>query len=99
MKNLAIFVKKIKGNCPVYKIGDRIILDEGYRVNLSKTTAICMHSLVSILPYYVALSSEVDPKLLGISSLNNNDKNAYVQCLDPCNYTKGGTVIFEIRIF
>ena len=48
MDRLLITVKEIKGNCPVYKIGDRIVLDEGYRLNLKETNNLCMHSLSSI---------------------------------------------------
>jgi uncharacterized repeat protein (TIGR04076 family) len=45
------------------------------------------------MPYYNALFRGIDPQDLGLS----NDRNkAYVQCLDPCDYTGGGTVIFEI---
>ena len=29
MCKLLVTVKEIKGHCPVYKIGDRIVLDEG----------------------------------------------------------------------
>lgn len=48
MDRLLITVKEIKGNCPVYRIGDRIVLDEGYRLNLKETDNLCMHSLSSI---------------------------------------------------
>jgi uncharacterized repeat protein (TIGR04076 family) len=94
MDRLLITVKEIKGICPVYRIGDRIILDEGYRLNLEETDSVCMHSLSSIMPYYVALYRGVDPKELGLSK---DGKKAYVQCLDPCDHTGGGTVIFEIE--
>jgi len=94
MDKLLITVKEIKGNCPVYQLGDRIVLDEGYRLNLKKTDNVCMHSLSSIMPYYVALFNGVDPQKLGLS---RDGKKAYVQCLDPCDYTSGGTVIFEIE--
>ena len=94
MDRLLITVKEIKGNCPVYRIGDRIVLDDGYRLNLKETDNVCMHSLSSIMPYYVALYRGVDPKKLGLS---REGKKAYVQCLDPCDYTGGGTVIFEIE--
>lgn len=93
MVRLVIQVKEIKGRCPVYKVGDRIVLDDGYRLNLKKTNALCMHSLSSILPHYNALSKGVDPGELGLSTEGNK---AYVQCLDPLEYTGGGTVIFEI---
>jgi uncharacterized repeat protein (TIGR04076 family) len=98
MKDLIIKVVEIRGNCPVYSKGDKIFLEEGYRVNLSKTDAICMHSLASILPYYNALSKGVSVKELGLAKQSGEDNKAYVQCLDPCKYTGGGTVIFEIEV-
>ncbi len=92
---LIITISKIKGHCPVYAIGDKIVLDQGYQVNLNQTDNICMHSLGAILPYYNALAKGIRPQALG---LNNDDSNrAFVQCSDPCEYTDGGTVIFEIK--
>ncbi len=96
MDKLKITVKEIKGKCPVYSVGDKIVLDDGYRFNLDETDNVCMHSLASVMPYYVALYNDVEPQHLGLSK---NGKKAYVQCLDPCRYTGGGTVIFEIEKF
>lgn len=96
MKSLVIEVAEIEGSCPVYKVGDKIILNEGYKIDLSKTNAICMHSLASIMPYYVALSKGIDPKDLGLARSGSGEKGAFVQCLDPCKYTGGGTVFFKI---
>ena len=93
MVRLVIQVKEIKGSCQVYKVGDKIVLDDGYRLNLKETNALCMHSLSSILPYYTAICKGVDARELGLSTEGNK---AYVQCLDPLKYTGGGTVIFEI---
>ncbi|UCE43373.1 MAG: TIGR04076 family protein [Candidatus Aminicenantes bacterium] len=93
MMKLIIEVIEIKGTCPVYKIGDRIVLDEGYKVNLKETDNICMHSLASILPYYNALAKGVEPKELGLAQ---EGEDAYIQCLDPQEHTDGGTVIFKI---
>ena len=93
MGRLVIQVVSIKGHCPVYKVGDKIVLDEGYKLNLKETTAVCMHSLASIMPYYVALYRGVPPSDLGLG----RGERAYVQCLDPCHITGGGTVLFEIR--
>ena len=90
--NLTIIVKEIIGNCPVYKKGDEFYILNGYK--LEARIAICMHSLASIMPYYVALSRGVSPKDLGLSK---DRKSAFVQCLDPCEYTGGGTVIFELK--
>jgi len=93
MDKLIITVKDIKGTCPVYDIGDKIVLDEGYRFNLQETDHVCMHSLCAIMPYYVALFRGVAPKSLGLC---RDGEKAYVQCLDPCEHTGGGTVVFEI---
>lgn len=92
--NLTIKVVEIKGKCPVYEIGDRISLKQGYVLDPGETDIVCMHSLASILPYYVALSKGVQAKELGLSRGDSNE--AYVQCLDPCEITGGGTVRLEI---
>ena len=91
---LRIKVIDIKGECPVYKLGDRIVLNQGYILDPENTDIVCMHSLTSILPYYVALAKGVSAKDLGLAS--NGSEEAYVQCLDPCERTGGGTVVFEI---
>ena len=93
---LIIRVIEIKGTCPVYRVGDRIVLDEGYRLNLEETDNVCMHSLASILPYHVALSKGISPKELGLSREDGGNK-AYLQCLDPGERTGGGTVYFEVE--
>ena len=41
-RNLIITVKEIKGNCPIYETGDKILIDEGYKLNLQETKALCM---------------------------------------------------------
>ncbi|MBW2060984.1 MAG: TIGR04076 family protein [Deltaproteobacteria bacterium] len=91
---LVITVVEIKGSCPVYKIGDRITLQNGYILDPAATDTVCMHSLASILPYYVALSRGIKAADLNLSRGNSDD--AYVQCLDPCEITGGGTVRFKI---
>lgn len=90
---LIIEVVEIKGHCPVYELGERIVLDEGYKVNLQETDHICMHSLGSILPYYNSLARGVSPVDLGLAK---EGQEAYLQCLDPYPYTGGGTVTFKI---
>ena len=91
---LIIEVVEIKGACPVYEVGNRITVKQGYILDPGKTVMVCMHSLASILPYYVALSRGVQAKELGLS--RGGSPEAYVQCLDPCEITGGGTVRFEI---
>ena len=78
----------------MYSPGDTIVLDEGYRFNFQETAHVCMHSLCAIMPYYIALFRGIEPKNLGLC---RDGPKAYVQCLDPCEYTGGGTVIFEIE--
>lgn len=92
---LVIRVIEIRGKCPVYRVGDKIVLDDGYRLNLEETGNVCIHSLASILPYHVALSRGIDPKDLGLS--RRDDGKAYLQCLDPGEMTGGGTVYFEVE--
>ena len=91
---LTIKVVDIKGKCPVYEIGDKIVLQQGYILDPKETDIVCMHSLASIIPYYIALSKGVRAKDLGLAKGDSNE--AYVQCLDPCDLTGGGTVLFEI---
>lgn len=91
-KILKIKVIDIKGNCPVYKAGQVFYIKEGYILETSNT--LCMHSLSSMMPYYVALSRGISPKDLGLGDKNK----AYLQCLDPVERTGGGTVTFEIEI-
>ncbi|MFQ6037603.1 MAG: TIGR04076 family protein [Candidatus Aminicenantales bacterium] len=90
---LVVEVTKIRGRCPVYRLGDKIVLDEGYRVNLEQTDALCMHALASILPYYNVLAKGISPVELGLATQGDA---AYIQCLDPMEHTGGGTVIFKI---
>jgi len=92
---LIIEVVEIQGNCPVYKLGNKIVLNEGYKVNLKETDNICMHSLASLLPYYNSLSKGVNPVSLGLA---REGKDAYIQCLDPQKYTGGGTVTFKVSL-
>lgn len=93
---LVITVEKIDGRCPAYKVGDKIVLDSGYKFNLKETTAACMHSLASILPYHVAISKGVQPNQMGLAHKDRKDGKAYVHCLDPCEMTGGGTTTFSI---
>ena len=92
---LIIEVSEIRGKCPVYKKGDKIVID-GPEIVLEKTDAICIHALAPLLHYVVALREGVDPMKLGLSK---DEKTAYIQCLDPGEpYTEGGTVIFRCRV-
>ena len=89
---LVIEVAEIRGKCPVYKVGDKIVID-GPKILMDKTDAICIHALAPLLHYVVALREGVDPRKLGLSK---DGKHACIQCVDPGEpYTEGGTVIFR----
>ena len=90
--DLVIRVVEVKGLCPIYKVGDAFHLIDGFKLVAERP--LCMHSLSSLMPYYVALSRGISPTELGLAQ---KGKVAYVQCLDPCEYTGSGTVIFEIK--
>lgn len=96
-KDLKIKIIAIKGKCPVYRIGHSFYIKDGYILDVKKSDDICMHSLTSILPYYVALSKGIEPVKLGLSK-QQNSSIAYLQCLDPCDYTGGGTVTLQIEL-
>lgn len=90
MATLNILVKEVKGHCPVFVLGDSFQILDGYRLRAEQP--VCMHALASLMPYYVALSRGISARELGLGS----GPAAYVQCLDPCRYTHGGTVVFEV---
>lgn len=94
MDKLVIEVVEIRGKCPVFKKGDRIVI-EGPKINLEETDAVCTHAFASLLPYIVALRKGIKANELGLGI----GEKAYVQCLDPGPpYTDGGTVIFEMMV-
>lgn len=90
-RDLAVEVVEILGSCPVYRLGDRFKIIDGYK--LVSGQPVCMHALQAVSPYYVALSRGIAPKDLGLAG---PDGDAYVQCMDPQRYTGGGTVTFRI---
>ncbi|MCK4331821.1 MAG: TIGR04076 family protein [Dehalococcoidia bacterium] len=93
---LEIRVCEIKGKCPVYKIGDKIVIDDP-KILLDKTDALCTHALSTLLHYVTMLEHDWCPVKLGLTTRQDPD-HAYMQCVDPgAPYTEGGTVIFECR--
>ncbi len=89
--DLQIKVIEIKGVCPVYQVGDSFRILKGFKLLVEGP--VCMHSLASLMPYYVALSRGVPPVELGLA---REGRTAFVQCLDPCERTGGGTVVLAI---
>ena len=92
---LFITAKEIRGKCPVFSVGDKIVI-EAPEIVPEKTDALCVHALGSMLSMIIALSRGVSLKELGLATEEGDV--GYVQCLDPGPpYTSGGTVIFEIE--
>ncbi|MDI6886545.1 MAG: TIGR04076 family protein [archaeon] len=91
MSKLIIEVSEIKGNCPVYKKTDKIVI-EGPEIDLKETDAQTFRkSLIKNL----SLRYGVCPVNLGLT-MGEDPDHAYIQCLDPGGpYTEGGTVIFK----
>jgi len=93
---LKIEVCEVRGYCPVYKVGDKMVIDDP-KIVLEETDALCVHALSSLLHYVLVLDRGGDPVELGLSKPEDRE-NAYIQCVDPGEpYTHGGTVIFKIR--
>jgi len=92
---LVITVKEIRGNCPVFKVGDRIVVDSP-KIVVDKTDNLCIHAFGCILSMIIPLSHGMSFKQLGLAK--EEGEKGYVQCLDPGKpYTDGGTVLFEIK--
>lgn len=92
---LVITAKEIRGKCPVFKVGDKIVVKEP-KITPKETDALCIHAFGSMISMITALSRGISFKELGLAKKEGNV--GYVQCLDPGTpYTDGGTVIFEIR--
>jgi uncharacterized repeat protein (TIGR04076 family) len=92
---LKITVHDIKGHCPVYRVGDKIVI-QNPQIILEKTDALCTHALPSLLHYALILEKNWNPLQLGLTK-KDDQNNAYIQCLDPGKpYTEGGTVIFRL---
>jgi len=88
--DLKITVKEIQGKCPVFSLGDTFYINKGYIIKTE--IPLCMHALSVILPFYSSLSRGVPPEEMGLGK-----ERAFLQCPDPCRYTGGGTVVFEIE--
>jgi len=93
---LEIEVVEVRGHCPVYKIGDKIVVADP-KILLEKTDALCTHALSSLLHYVLVLERGADTVDLGLSKSDDRE-HAYIQCVDPGQpYTKGGTVVFKLQ--
>jgi uncharacterized repeat protein (TIGR04076 family) len=93
---LEIEIVKVRGHCPVHKVGDKGVIDDP-KIVLERTDALCVHALSSLLHYVLVLEKGGDPVELGLTKPEDRE-HAYIQSLDPGEpYTHGGTVVFRVR--
>jgi len=93
---LEIVICEVRGRCPIYKVGDKIVIRDPV-IDLKATSALCIHVLPTILHYALILDRAWNAVDLGLTKPEDKD-HAYIQCVDPGEpYTPGGTVIFKIR--
>ena len=91
---IIITVEKIRGNCPIYKTGDKIVINEFY-IKSNDSQNICIHAFAAMTTLLSAFLHGISATELGIGSQENI---GYIQCPDPgppC--TKGGTVLFKLK--
>jgi len=87
-------VREVKENCPIYRSGDKIVFED-FCAKSSESKDICIHALVGTSTLLSAFLRGTSAKDLGIGI---EPDRGYVQCPDPGPpYTKGGTVIFELK--
>jgi uncharacterized repeat protein (TIGR04076 family) len=93
---LEVEVVEIRGYCPVYNVGDKMVIDNP-RIVLDKDDPLCTSALSSLMHYVQDLEKGKDPDKLGLTKPEDR-KHAYIQCEEPCRlYTYGGTVVFRCR--
>lgn len=76
---VVLSVKEIRGRCPVFAMGDRIIFEFSEMV-LNETDGVCLHAMPSSVHFAYALAKGVSIKETG---LGKGEGKAYVQCPDP----------------
>jgi uncharacterized repeat protein (TIGR04076 family) len=94
LSDLIIEVEEIRGGCPVFKKGDRMVFSGGFDLEVERTDALCSHAMGPLLPFLQSLSRGVPPAALGLAK---DGEDAFIHCPDPGEpYTGGGTVTFRI---
>ena len=91
---IVIEVVEVRGRCPVYRVGDRMVVEMPELV-IRECDRVCIHAFVAMQTFLQALARGYSARDLGIGS---RDDEGYVQCPDPGPpYTRGGTVVFRLR--
>ena len=72
---LVITVKEIRGNCPVFKVGERIVIDSP-KIIVDKTDNLCIHAFGCMLSMIVPLGRGISFKQLGLAKEEGEKGNA-----------------------
>jgi len=84
-------VDRIKSKCPVFKLGDKFVLED-YQFNLKESTAICLMALQNY-PFWLMHARGSDPISHHVGSIQGEE---YFACPYPGEpYTECGGVIFK----
>ena len=77
---LKIEVCEVRRYCPVYKVGDKIMIEDP-KIVLGETDALCIHTLSSLLHYVLILARGGDLVELGLTKPEDAE-HAYIECID-----------------
>ena len=90
-------VEDIRGTCPVYKVGDKIVFDSQYPVeaiNSKESDAVCLRAIHNMWTH-LTWQAGSDPVVTHLSGVAGEYRIACPMPGDP--YTPCGYVIFKIR--
>jgi len=87
-------VKEVRGFCPIYGEGDRIVFESHY-IKSKESCDVCIHAMSSMLTLLSAFIHGISAVDLGIGK---QEDTGYLQCPDPGEpHTCGGTVVFRLE--
>lgn len=99
-------IVEVEGKCPVYKVGDVMVIDEP-RLVLAETDALCMRAMGPLMTHIISVAGGVDPSsaeggvLHHIANPNVPAEKGihYTQCPMPGKpYSEYGPVLFRLRM-
>ncbi|MFO7966932.1 MAG: TIGR04076 family protein [Archaeoglobaceae archaeon] len=92
---IVVTVKEVEGNCPIHTERDSYLIEEdGQSLRVLKGEKLCIYALSSMLPFFSALSRELESN----DWMASESQSHVLQCPDP-GPQKGGvaTVYFEVK--
>ncbi len=101
-----IEVVEIEGKCPVYTVGDVMVIEEP-QLLLAETTALCLRAMGPLMTHVISIAGGVDPSTAEggvLHDLANPTVPAekgvhYTQCPMPGKpYSEYGPVLFRLKL-